>query len=134
MTQTQKGAAVPSATARAEQLLTHAGERLGILAGQATLYFQQTGQAFRQEAGHRNTPESASVHQTTAAQPAQTNPPTMERAEELVDQLGQRIGRWALENNQRIRRALARLQEDAEDLWVEAQDRYSEWKDQREGQ
>ena len=47
--------------------------------------------------------------------------PTMERAEEVVDRLGQRAGQIGLEVGQRLRRLAARAREEAEDIWAEAQ-------------
>ena len=47
--------------------------------------------------------------------------PTMERAEELVDRLGQRAGQIGSELGQRLLRLAARAREEAEDIWAEAQ-------------
>ena len=47
--------------------------------------------------------------------------PTMERAEELVDRLGQRAGQMGSELSQRLLRLAARAREEAEDIWAEAQ-------------
>ena len=47
--------------------------------------------------------------------------PTMERAEELVDRLGQRAGQIGTELGQRLLRLAARAREEAEDIWAEAQ-------------
>lgn len=44
----------------------------------------------------------------------------MERAEALVDQLGERVGRWASLAGLRLTRATARAREEAEDIWAEA--------------
>ena len=42
--------------------------------------------------------------------------PLMERAEVLADQLGQRVGRWVLLGSVQVRRMVARLQEEIEDI------------------
>ena len=47
--------------------------------------------------------------------------PTMERAEEVVDRLGQRAGQIGSELSQRFLRLAARAREEAEDIWAEAQ-------------
>ena len=47
--------------------------------------------------------------------------PTMERAEEVVDRLGQREGQIGSEVGQRLLRLAARAREEAEDIWAEAQ-------------
>jgi hypothetical protein len=47
--------------------------------------------------------------------------PTMERAEEVVDRLGQRAGQMGSEVGQRLLRLAARAREEAEDILAEAQ-------------
>ena len=47
--------------------------------------------------------------------------PTTERAEEMVDRLGQRAGQIGLEVGQRLLRLAARVREEGEDIWAEAQ-------------
>lgn len=47
--------------------------------------------------------------------------PAIERAEELVDRLGQRAGAFASMAGLRIRKLAARTREEAEDVWAEAQ-------------
>ena len=49
-----------------------------------------------------------------------TRPPR-ERAEEVVDRLGQRAGQIGSEVGQRLLRLAARAREEAEDIWAEAQ-------------
>ncbi len=47
--------------------------------------------------------------------------PAMERAEELVDRLGERTGVLASLAGLRLRKLAARAREEAEDVWAEAQ-------------
>ncbi len=47
--------------------------------------------------------------------------PAVERAEELVDRLGERTGALASLAGLRIRKLAARAREEAEDVWAEAQ-------------
>ncbi len=47
--------------------------------------------------------------------------PATERAEAVVDLLGERIGAFAFIAGFQIRRLAARAREEAEDLWAEAQ-------------
>lgn len=131
MTQMKEEETIPAATERAEQIVNRAGERLGKLAGQAVLRFQQTRQALHEEADEMDTPEPASARNESRSSTTQTNAPATERAEELVDQFGQRVGHWAIVNNLRARRMLARLREDAEDIWVEARGMRGSWKRKR---
>ncbi|CAA9587019.1 MAG: hypothetical protein AVDCRST_MAG19-5007 [uncultured Thermomicrobiales bacterium] len=44
-----------------------------------------------------------------------------ERAEEMLDRAGERVGRFASLLGQRVRRAAALAREEAEDMWAEAQ-------------
>ena len=44
-----------------------------------------------------------------------------ERAEVLVDQWGERVGRFLSSAGYQLRRAAARAREEAEDIWAEAQ-------------
>jgi len=44
-----------------------------------------------------------------------------ERAEEVFDIAGQRVGQFALIAGQYLRQFTARAREEAEDIWVEAQ-------------
>lgn len=46
---------------------------------------------------------------------------TMQRAEVMVDQLGQRLGRFLSAAGTQLRKATARAREEAEDIWAEAQ-------------
>ncbi len=50
-----------------------------------------------------------------------TQRPNMQRAEEMVDRFGERLGAWAARVGQQLRVAAARAREEAEDIWAEAQ-------------
>ncbi len=50
-----------------------------------------------------------------------TEQPATQRAEEMVDRMGERVGYFASMAAQRIRVATARAREEAEDMWAEAQ-------------
>jgi hypothetical protein len=52
---------------------------------------------------------------------APEKPPVMQRAEELADDLGQRIGHYASIVGFKILQFAARAREEAEDIWAEAQ-------------
>ena len=53
--------------------------------------------------------------------PAATQQPATQRAEEIVDRVGERVGYLASSIAQRIRTTTARAREEAEDMWAEAQ-------------
>ncbi len=50
-----------------------------------------------------------------------TSQAATQRAEVIVDRMGERVGYLASSMAQRIRIAAARAREEAEDIWVEAQ-------------
>ena len=55
------------------------------------------------------------------AQTGDKERPAMERAEELVDRMGQRAGAFVSLAGLRVRKLAARAREEAEDVWAEAQ-------------
>ena len=57
----------------------------------------------------------------TEAEDEHGNRPATERAEELADCMGQRLGYVTARLGLRIRQATARAREEAEDMWAEAQ-------------
>lgn len=65
-------------------------------------------------------PTPAKEHVATE-QPADRQSAASARAEELVDQAGERLGYFATLVSQRVQWAVARAREEAEDIWAEAQ-------------
>jgi hypothetical protein len=131
MTQSGEKDTILAATERSEQILTYAGGQLGMLVGRASIRFRQAAQAFREEADHMDMPGVPSTQQAgrpVSERNADLDRSTMERAEELVG----RIEQWAIVGGSQMKKAIARLQEDAEDMYVEAQDMHDKWKDTRE--
>jgi hypothetical protein len=57
----------------------------------------------------------------TAVQPAEGTSPTMQRAEELVDRMADKVGHYAGMLGHKLRWLAARAREEAEDIWAEAQ-------------
>jgi hypothetical protein len=125
MAQTQEREASAGAPERAEELLTRAGAQLGHWAGGALRRLQQTAQAFRDEADRLDLPDEE--RQTAQSQTSQEEQPARERAEVVVDRLLQRMSLWTMQGNVAMRRSVARLREDVEDMWVEAQERQRDW-------
>ncbi len=94
---------VPSALDRAEALMDRLEERLKQL---------------------RSLPASSKStgNQHANGQSATGSTPTaVDRAEQTLDQLGQQIGALGVVVGFRLRRFAARMREEAEDLWAEAQ-------------
>lgn len=130
MTSTREKADGPSGPQRTEQLLTQAGERFGTLIGRTIVGFRQGMQALRSEADQLDVPSSVPAKRSArkpGASDGSDDAPPMERAEELVNQAGQRAGQWMQVNGLRMRRAMAFAREEAEDIWVEAQQMRHEW-------
>lgn len=124
MTQTQEREGGLALIERSERAASQAGARLGRLAGLTGLRLQQLVHGWREEADRMDEPEAPreAAHQAGERQPATA------RAEEVVDRLGQRVSHWALVNGLQVRRGLARLREDAEDVWAEAQETRTSWR------
>lgn len=130
MASTREKADGPSGPQRTEQLLTQAGERFGHLIGRTIVSFQRGVQAMRAEADQLDVPDSLSAKRPAHKAKSHKEPangPAKERAEELVDQAGQRAGQWVQVNGLRMRRAMAFAREELEDMWVEAQQMRHEW-------
>ena len=133
MTSMQEKASSSSATDRAEQLLNQAGERLGTLVGRTIVGFRRGIQSLSAEADQLDVPEPASEKRRarkTDSRKDRANSLAMERAEELVDQAGQRAGQWMEVNGLRMRRALAFAREEIEDIWVDAREVRREWQNE----
>ncbi len=126
MMPTQEREAPASAPERAEEMLARAGAQLGSWTGSAIRRLQQTARAFREEADRLDLPgeQRQAMKANTPQKEAQ---PALERAEVVVDRLLQRMGVWTAQGNVTVRRTVARLREDMEDMWVEAQAVQKDW-------
>lgn len=71
------------------------------------------------EAGPESPPKSDA---SLAAETDDAPHPSAERAEEMLDQTGERLGRIAASFGVELRRSLSRAKEEAEDIWAEARD------------
>ncbi|HEY1348371.1 MAG TPA: hypothetical protein VGF67_01940 [Ktedonobacteraceae bacterium] len=120
MTQARSSENGPARITRTEQAASQVGERLGRLAGLTGLRIQQAARSLHTPTGRQDQPAERQDQAGRAA--------TTARAEEAVDRLGQRISHWALLNGLRARRSVARLCEEAEDLWVEALEKRANWR------
>jgi uncharacterized protein YbjQ (UPF0145 family) len=119
MSQTPGEQPGPSATTRAEELLDQAGQRIGKFAALTRVRFQQALTAMREEAERRDTPTLTQGGQT--GQENGSNQLATQRAEEMVDWMGERLGAVTATTSLQIQKALARLREEAEDIWAEAE-------------
>ena len=111
-----------SAVTRAEERLDSFGQRIGLFVGRARLRIQDTGKTLglAQEGQLKEEP-GAKPEQPTMAGPEEAGQPTTEKAEELVNRMGQRINHLSNLASQSVIKATAYVREEAEDVWVEAQ-------------
>jgi hypothetical protein len=124
MSQTPGEASKQPATVRAEALLDNVGQRLGLFAALTAQRIQHATASIREEADRLDQPNTSSEEKPASpalAQTEESGKQTKERAEELVDQLGQRIGHFAALSGLQIQRVAARAREEVEDMWAEAQ-------------
>lgn len=107
---------IRSATERAEELLDRAGRRLGLFLASTSQRLQRATTA-REKPAEKHAP--GSLNGTKPGQAA--NQETMERADLLVGQMEVRLHRFAKLLSLNIQRTTARVREEAEDMWAEAQ-------------
>jgi hypothetical protein len=69
----------------------------------------------------RSSRSSRSIDETNETQDTQSTPPELEHTGEVVDRLGKWSGEWADVATMQAVVAYARLCEEAEDIWAEAQ-------------
>lgn len=130
MEASQEKSSMSPATERANELLNSAERRLGMFALQTRQRLQEMMAAIRVEADRMDQPlqmeEARSGEQEGAArlaeQPGRAPATEKVRAEELVDRWAHRISTAAAITGWRTQRIIARMREEAEDIWAEAQD------------
>lgn len=121
MSQTPGEDSKQPATVRAEELLDNVGQRLGLFAALTAQRIQHAATYVRQEADRLDQPKTSPGEKPAIARSEESSKPPKERAEELVDQFGQRFGHFAALTGLQIQRVTARAREEVEDMWAEAQ-------------
>ena len=126
VSQTQEDLSSGSATERAEALLGRMGRGLGVFAATTTQRVQRAATTVRERADQRSQAEPVRAEkpgQSAAAspQPSESDEATMEKADELVSLMEFRIGHFASSMSRNIQKTAARVREEAEDMWAEAQ-------------
>jgi hypothetical protein len=106
-------------TERAEELLTRAGRRLGLFAASASLRVQQTASVVRERAEQQT--RSLKETRPPTASTDQAREESLERASEVVQQMEVRLSHLGTSLNKAFQKGTARLREEAEDIWAEAQ-------------
>jgi hypothetical protein len=123
------------ATVRAEELLDNLGRRIGLFAALAGQRIQNVATSIREEADRMDQPETAPGEKSKTPLVAQTEEQrklATERAEVLVDRMGQRVSNWASLAGFQVQRTVALMREEVEDIWAEAQNiRREKWRSPR---
>jgi hypothetical protein len=120
----EAGEAGEPATARAEAVMENVGRRIGLFAARASRSVQNAANYVRQEADRMDQPQTEpgkKSNQPGIAHAEESGKLAMERAEESVDRLGKRISSTAMFTSLHVQRAAARVREEAEDIWADAQ-------------
>jgi hypothetical protein len=66
-------------------------------------------------------PNGATAQRTSPSRADEARHQSMQRAEEMVDRLGEQVGHYVSTLGHSILRWVARAREEAEDIWAEAQ-------------
>src|SRR5436305_12614582 len=124
MSQEKGEESIPSAVVRAEQLVDRTEQRIKSFFANASQRVQHSANSVRENIS--KTEQSSATQQeqhgfSATPQAKGTEQPVMERAEKMADSMGQRIGVWTSIARPPIMRVAARMRENAEDTWAEAQ-------------
>ena len=109
MNEAQNTEAERPATERAEELLDRLGERVGQAAALARRSMERIAAA---------TADASTVEPGDVPPP---HAPAPESPRSMPERMGERVGRFLALSGRRIRTAAAVAQEEAEDMWAEAQ-------------
>ena len=127
VSQTQGGSNKPPVE-RADELLNNLGRRIGLFVGLAGQRIQGTAVNIREQTRRMEQPEGAAGEkpsQPARAREEESAQPETEKAtakaEELVEGMTQRLGIFAALAGLQIQKTTARVREEAEDIWAEAQ-------------
>lgn len=120
MSQATEERSQQSATAveRAEELISRMEQRIGALPALVGQRAQQAATRIGEQVKQSGTNQQGEKAGEQASQPDQ---PAMEKADQLVDDMGQRMGLIAAIVSLQTRKIAARVREDAEDMWAEIQ-------------
>jgi hypothetical protein len=110
-----------AATERAEAAFDQLGQRIGVFAHRIRQNVGSMAASVKNKVNNLEPPGTLSARKSSQMQPQQSGPPQIERAEEKVDHLGQRLGAWGSQTSSQFQKVVARVREDTEDMWVEAQ-------------
>lgn len=113
-----------SAVMRAEQFWNNTNQRIQSLLNTTGQQFQQATHDLQAKTNQMTKPsmetQETSSMNSTPQDGAKTAPSTG-RAEQLVNTWGQQLGDWLGRTGNQVARTTARLRENTEDIWAEAQ-------------
>ena len=124
MSQTSREKSEQPATVRAEELLDNLGHRIGLFAARTGQRIQNAAASIREQADQIDQPDiagSEKSQQPTIARVEEKGQVTMEKSEEMVDRMTQQLNLYTARAGLQIQKAVARMREEAEDIWAEAQ-------------
>jgi hypothetical protein len=124
MNQTRDESPRQPATVRAEALIDNLGQRISQLTSLTAQRIQHATTSIREEADNLDQPDTSSKEKPespSSTRAEESGKPATERAGELVDQMGHRIGYLAFLTIAQLQKAAARGREEVEDMWAEAQ-------------
>jgi len=116
-----------AATARAEALLDNLGHRINLFASQAAQRVQDVAIAVRDQADRLDQPSTEpgeKTHSAALAGAEEQGKLALVRAEDLVRRFEQQFGHYTSLASSYIQRQAARVREESEDIWAEAQNIY----------
>ncbi|HZS79149.1 MAG TPA: hypothetical protein VFA41_21235 [Ktedonobacteraceae bacterium] len=125
MAQEQPG---QDAVARAEAALDQLGRRIGLFAAQVNQRVQQAATSIREEADRMDQPQEDTQRSSVepVAHVGDTSEVASQKAEVIVDRLGQRLSLFAAQTSYQIQKAVARAREEVEDIWAEAENLHAQ--------
>jgi hypothetical protein len=123
MSQTQGKKPEQPAVVRAKEAVNRPGRGIGLFAGLTVQRIQSAATSLQERTKSKVQlkTEEEKLGQPAISPAEEPAKLAQERAEKLVDAMGQRPGRFAAFVRLQVRKAAARAREEAEDVWAEAQ-------------
>ena len=122
MSHSQEGESGQSAVKRAEELVNHAGQRLGLLAALAGVRVLQNTLALSERMIRQRIAQLSQAKEGPAGQQEQPRSASAtNHAEQLVGRMGQQLGSFTALASRSVLSAGVRIREEAKDIWTEAQ-------------
>ena len=122
MSHSQEGESGQSAVTRAEELVNHAGQRLGLFAALAGVRVLQTTLALSERMIRQRIAQLSQAKEGPVGQQEQPRSASAtNQAEQLVGRMGQQLGSFTALASRSVLSAGVRIREEAKDIWTEAQ-------------